>query len=330
MKTRSLPRKERQKIALVTPWFGRELTGGAELHAWNVACRLAERGFKLEILTTCCKAYSEDWATNHLKPGLTEEKEGFSIRRFRVSKRDKSQFDRVCSKLHNTDRKHLKPGVSPLSAEEETVFSDELIRSDYLFEFLATKSGNYDAFLFLPYLYGPILKGLPMVATKSILLPCLHDESYAYLDITQNIFYKAKSILWLSEGEYELGLKLYGPGIVHKSTVAGAGVEIDRFTSDTTEIPNELNSNDSFILTLGRKDKGKGVHFLVDAFSDFKKRSQSRLKLVIAGPGKDDLNDSSNGIVDFGFVSNELRHWLLRNCVALAQPSRNESFARDL
>jgi glycosyltransferase involved in cell wall biosynthesis len=319
---------KRKPIALITPWFGRELTGGAELHAWNVTCKLAERGFSVEVLTTCCKAHSEDWATNHLEDGITKEKEGFLIRRFQVSERDKIEFDRVCGHLINIDKEILKPGVSPVSEKDEIIFRDQLINTEFLFQFLEENSSNYAAFIFLPYLYGPILKGLPIVASRSILLPCLHDESYAYLHITQNIFYQAKHILWLSEGEYELGLKLYGPGIIKKSLVAGAGIEPDQLSSKTVEIPIGLEPGDSFILTLGRKDRGKGTHFLMDAFREFKKRSESELKLVIAGPGSEKCDDLENGILDLGFVSNELRHWLLENCIALAQPSKNESFSR--
>jgi glycosyltransferase involved in cell wall biosynthesis len=319
---------KRKPIALITPWFGRELTGGAELHAWNVACKLAERGFSVEVLTTCCKAHSEDWATNHLEDGITKEKEGFLIRRFQVSERDKIEFDRVCGHLINIDKEILKPGVSPVSEEDEFIFRDQLINTDFLFQFLEENSSDYAAFIFIPYLYGPILKGLPMVASRSILLPCLHDESYAYLHITQNIFYQAKHILWLSEGEYELGLKLYGPGIIKKSIIAGAGIEPDQLSGKKVEIPSELNPSDSFILTLGRKDRGKGTHFLMEAFRKFKKQSRSELKLVIAGPGSEHCDDLENGILDLGFVSNELRHWLLEKCVALAQPSKNESFSR--
>ena len=328
MKAGSKNGEMNRTIALVTPWFGRELAGGAELHAWNVTCKLAERGFKVEVLTTCCQAYTEDWGTNHLEAGLTQDEEGFTVRRFPVSDRNKAEFDRVCGQLINVEKETLKPGVSPISEKDEIIFRDQLINTESLFHYLEGNSSNYAAFIFLPYLYGPILRGLPMVASRSILLPCLHDESYAYLRITQNIFYQAKHILWLSEGEYELGQKLYGPGIIKRSVVAGAGIEPDKLSRKEVKIPDKLGSSDSFILTLGRKDRGKGTHFLIDAFKEFRKRSKSKIKLVIAGPGNEDCNDLENGILDLGFVSNELRHWLLENCITLAQPSKNESFSR--
>ena len=328
MKKNSSKANQRRTIALITPWFGRDLTGGAELHAWNVACKLAERGFSLEVLTTCCKAYGEDWATNHLEEGLSEAKEGFSIRRFPVGKRDRTEFDRVCGQLIHTDIESLKPGVSPVSKSDELIFRDHLINCESLLSFIEAHSADYAAFLFIPYLYGPILQGIPLVASRSVLLPCLHNEAYAYLQITQNIFFQAKHILWLSQGEYELGLKLYGPGIIGKSVIAGAGIETNILSNSGPVLPRELDQGDRYILYLGRKDKGKGTHFLIDAFKEFQKQSKTPLSLVLAGPGSENFNDVHHGILDLGFVNNELRQWLLKNCLVLAQPSKNESFSR--
>ncbi len=33
-----------KSIAIITPWFGKELKGGAEQQAWQVATRLVKRG----------------------------------------------------------------------------------------------------------------------------------------------------------------------------------------------------------------------------------------------------------------------------------------------
>jgi len=319
---------KKRPIAIVIPWFGRELAAGAELHAWNLATRLTERNFDVEVLTTCCRSFGDDWSTNFHKPGLYEESERLKVRRFLVVQRNRAEFDRVCSFLLNLDKSDLKPGVSPVPDSDEEIFTQELIKSPELLNYLENNSAKYAAFMFLPYLYGPILNGLPKVASRSILVPCLHEESYAYLHTTQNIFYKAKHILWLSEGEFELGQGLYGPGIINKSLVAGAGVETEQLSKSPTKIPKELKGGVPFVLNLGRKDPGKGTFFLIEAFRAFKKKHGTKLTLVIAGPGDFDCNDPDNGILDLGFVSNELRHWLLKHAVTLAQPSKNESFSR--
>ena len=213
------------KVAIVIPWFGRTLKGGAELQAWNLATRLSARGFAVEVLTTCCASFQDDWSSNGQPAGLTQEPEGFAVRRFPVETRDRAAFDRVCGYLLSLDPKTLKPGVSPISEEDERVFCEHLIRCPSLLGYLAHEGWRYSAFLFLPYLYGPILDGLPLVASRSLLQPCLHDEAYAYLRCVQQAVFSARHLLWLSQGEFELGCRLFGPSVLAKSVVGMAGIE---------------------------------------------------------------------------------------------------------
>lgn len=216
------------KLALVIPWFGRELKGGAEQQAWQIATRLASRGHAVEVLTTCCRSHQDDWATNHLPSGLTREPEGFAVRRFPVDPRDRAAFEDVDRALRSLPAEALKPGVPPVRAEESRLFVDELIKSAGLLEFLARERDNFEWFIFLPYLYGPIIRGIALVGARAALQPCLHDEAYAYLPEVAEAFQHAALLLFNSEGEQELAMRLFGPGIWHKSRLIGEGVEIER------------------------------------------------------------------------------------------------------
>ena len=55
--------------AIVIPWFGRDLKGGAEQQAFQLATRLADAGEKVEVLTTCSPAFNKDWGKNELVRG---------------------------------------------------------------------------------------------------------------------------------------------------------------------------------------------------------------------------------------------------------------------
>ena len=79
-------------IALIIPWFGESLKGGAEQQAWQIATRLAARGHPVEVLTTCCRSFFDNWAENHLPAGATHEA-GLTVRRFPVAERDHRIFD---------------------------------------------------------------------------------------------------------------------------------------------------------------------------------------------------------------------------------------------
>lgn len=318
-----------QALAIVIPWFGRELRGGAELQAWNLATRLTARKYAVEVLTTCCGSFQEDWSSNRHPAGLTVEPEGFTVRRFPVETRDRAAFDRVCGHLLGLDRRSLKPGVSPVSLEDERIFCEQLIRCPALLTYLEAEGRHYSAFIFLPYLYGPILDGLPLVASRAFLQPCLHDEAYAYLHSVQRVMYAARGLLWLSQGEYEFGVRLLGPSIHAKSVVGMAGVEpLANSMSPHTPPVHHPHDLKPFVLLLGRKDPGKGTLLAVEAFQAHHRQTGSRLQLVIAGPGELALADPENHIHDLGLVSEAERGWLLQHATALLQPSPNESFSR--
>jgi glycosyltransferase involved in cell wall biosynthesis len=315
------------KLGIIIPWFGRELKGGAEQQAWQVATRLAARGHHVEVLTTCCRSHQDDWETNHLPEGLSMEREGFAVRRFPVERRDRAAFDRVCGNLLQLDAATLTSGVAPVSAEASHTFVSELIKTPALLEYLKEHKQEYGSFILLPYLYGPILEAVLILGAQAALQPCLHDESYAYLPEVADAFYRAKHLLFNSEGEQELALRLYGPGIWNKSVLVGEGVEIAEPLLHHPITP-ALPGSSRFLLYLGRKDEGKNTPLLLRAFQRFRAvRPNSDLRLVLAGNGVAHLN-GAEGASDLGLVSEEKKLELLRQCTALVQPSQKESFSR--
>ncbi|HEY4283918.1 MAG TPA: glycosyltransferase family 4 protein, partial [Chthoniobacterales bacterium] len=163
---------------------------------------------------------------------------------------------------------------------------------------------------------------------RAVLQPCLHDESYAYLPQIGQTFHAVKKLLFNSEGEKELALRLFGPGIWRKSCVVGSGIEPDTGLTFAANGSAQPAVNGRFILYLGRKDPGKNVPLLVHAFQKFKRvRPNSDLKLILAGHGRVEPN-GCDAIVDAGLVSENEKANLLKSCLALAQPSANESFSR--
>jgi len=306
------------RIALIIPWFGKELKGGAEQQAWQIAKRLTDRKIDIEVLTTCSKEFLSDWSENFYDAKKYIE-DGVKIKRFSVKKRDTATFDAVNRKLMQIPKTSLIPAVSPLSKEEENIFLDENIYSSDLHSYIVKQKDNYDIFIFLPYLFPNIIRGVSAVKEKAVIQPCLHDESYAYLECVQENFYNAKSILYLSDGEYEVAKKIYGPSITSKSKVLYAGVETDG-TQDS--------KYERYLLYLGRRDIGKNTHLLIESFDKFLKETGSDLKLLIAGVGEMPIQPKSKSIIDLGLVDEEKKTELLANCLALINPSENESFSR--
>jgi glycosyltransferase involved in cell wall biosynthesis len=304
------------RIAVVIPWFGAELKGGAEQNAWQVATRLATRGHRVEVLTTACRSFLHNWRENHLPIGESTE-EGVVIRRFGVHPVDHAAFGRANGNLLSVPKDLLAPGCPPVSEQDEHDFLREGIYSTTLLDFLRTGPA-YDAVLGTPYLFGLVLDAVALAGKRGVLMPCLHHEAYAYLRTVRTVALGSRHLLFLSEGERELALDVFGPRIALSGTVVGAGVESPPSAQPEAGPP--------YLLCAGRRDRLKGVDDLVTAFKAARKPDGARLILI--GPGEGTYDDPANGIHDLGLVD-EARKWsLLHGCRALVNPSAHESFSR--
>src|SRR5215472_2970039 len=103
------------KLAVVVQRYGRQINGGAELHARYIAEHLAKHA-QVEVLTTCATDYVT-WR-NEL-PAETEQVNHITVRRFRVKhERDPRLFgrrsDRVFEHPHSVgDELHWLDAEGP-------------------------------------------------------------------------------------------------------------------------------------------------------------------------------------------------------------------------
>ena len=315
-----------KRVAVVTPWFGKDLLGGAEQQAYQIALRLTQRGHAVTVLTTCCRSFHDDWSINHLPQGQASE-HGINVLRFPVDSRDLAAFEALNRELLSLPLSSIRTAIQRFTSSDIDVFTRGNLNSSALIKHLSSVHADFDSFIFIPYMFGVIVQGLPVVADRSFLQPCLHDEAYAYLPQIQNLFRLAKRLLFNSEGELQLANRIYGPGILLRSAVVGEGVETP-VSTNAVKLPPGLKDT-SFILYLGRRDVTKNVHLLIEAFKRFKNHHPaSNTKLVLAGPGSASWEDLANDLVDLGRVADSEKSALLQGCLALFQPSKNESYSR--
>jgi glycosyltransferase involved in cell wall biosynthesis len=317
------------RLAIATPWFGRELIGGAERLAWDLSQALKNAGSDIEVLTTCCRSFHDDWAANYHRPGSTVTN-GITVRRFRVNARDRVAFSRANSALLALRREQLRRDRPPLPEEKTGAFISQSIHSQALVRHLQQSQSNYDAVIFLPYLYGTTIDGLPIVPEKAFLLPCLHDEAYAYLDTIRAAFRSAKGLLFNSDGELAVAANLYGPWIHARGHVIGHAVDVIDVPAEPAAIKGFMPHRSRYILYLGRGDRTKNLELAVDAYATFREqRRVTALQFVVAGPHARHLR-TVEGVVDLGPVTEQAKAALLAHARALVQPSTNESFSRTV
>lgn len=305
-----------KKIAFVTPWFGEEIPGGAEMELRGLATHFREYGIPIEILTTCVRDFNSDWNKNYYKEGQYDVL-GLSVLRFKVRKRDVTAFDAVNYKLMNNIK---------ITEEEETVYCNEMVNSPSLYEYIRENKDEYHSFVFIPYMFGTTYFGCQVCPEKSVIIPCLHDESYAYMNCFKKVFSKVAGMIFHATPESRLANELYDLSSVNNE-VLGEGVYTD-ISADTERFRSKFNIDEPFILYAGRKDKGKNIDELLTFFSEYQKRNANDLKLVLIGGGNVTIpNEISDKIIDLGFVEIQDKYDACAAATVLCQPSKNESFS---
>lgn len=305
-----------KKIGFVTPWYGENIPGGAEMELRGIVTHLYESGIELEVLATCVKEFGSDWNVDYYKEG-TEIINGIVVRRFPVRKRNTAAFDEVNYKLINQMR---------VTDEEEEIFMQEMVNSPKLYQYMQEHQNEYGLFVFIPYMFGTTYFGIQVCPKKSVLISCFHDESYIYLDVFQNVFRQLKGIIFLAKPEQELANRVFDLSNVNQGLL-GAGVD-SQYTSHPNNFLNKYGINYPFILYAGRKDEGKNVHTLIKYFAEFKKRNQNSFKLLLIGGGNINIpKESKSDIIDMGFIPIQDKFDAYAAAELLCQPSKNESFS---
>lgn len=308
-----------KKIAFVAPWFGDAIGGGAEMELREVSAHLHKAGADVEILTTCVKDFNSDWNVNFHKSGSSVSEQGIPVRRFPVRKRDTARFDAVNLKIIRKQ---------PITIEEEDIFLSEMVNSPALYDYIRTKKDEYTAFVYIPYMFGTTYHGVLAAPKKAVLIPCFHDEGYAYFRRFREVFRQTAGMIYNAAPEMALAEQLYGFSETNiRQILMGIGMDTN-ISGDAQRFRQKFHINKPFILYAGRKDAGKNVPTLLQYFAEYKKRVQNDLQLVLIGGGQLEIPDAvRQDVHDLGFVDMQDKYDACAAAELLCQPSKNESFS---
>jgi len=307
-----------RRYAFVVPRFGEGIAGGAETLVGALARHLAQRGDRVEVFTTCARD-NRTWE-NEFPPGDAVEF-GIPVKRFSVDARDLNEW--VPRQIK------ISEGMV-LPVAEQLAWLQHGVNSSGLYAHIAAAGPNFDALFFAPYLFATTFWGALIHPERSYLIPCLHDEAYAYVDVIQSMFRQIRGAVFNAEPERELACSLYGE---MKGGSVGMGFEpfVDHYLE---KLSPYFKESFPYIVYIGRKETGKNVPQLIDYFIAGKNAGHidPSLKLVIVGAGSfTDLHRpdalTRDDIIDLVHVSEEDKHRIIRHAVALCQPSCNESFS---
>ena len=88
---------------------------------------------------------------------------------------------------------------APVSLDDQLAWLDGLFRVPALFHQLVVDADRYDAVILSPYLFWTTVTGMTVVPERTIVMPCLHDEPYARLEVLNPVLSDVARLWFLSE-----------------------------------------------------------------------------------------------------------------------------------
>ena len=303
------------KLAFVVQRYGADIAGGSEAHCRALAQQLAPR-HDITVLTSCATDYVS-WRNVHA-PGETRDGSVRVIRFAVRSPRDLHAFADLSDEVFDST-------ASP--ERQRAWFTANGPDVPDLLEHLQRFGRTYDLVLFWTYRYFPSYFGVPIVKERAVLLPTAEEDHAIDLDVLGEFFTLPAAYLFLTPEEQALvssrAARPLGP-----AAVIGTGLEPAetpdgraRTLLEQSRIPRD------FVLYLGRVDRNKGCHTLLDHFQEYLDAFASdELTLVLAGPAKMRVPPHPR-ITSLGYVADDLRRALLAHARVLAVPSPYESLS---
>ncbi len=305
-------------VALVPPRFGDGVIGGAEAVMADVARGLAARDVPIEILTTCARDHFT-W-TNEFPAGSTRTADGVVVRRF-PTVLDASPVDR--DRIGN----RILAGET-ITIQDQQRWVNASLRCPGLWHHVFDHGHRYRALVFAPYMFWTTYAVSQIHSRRSVIMPCLHDEPPARLDIFRTMFEGAGALWFLTEPEQELALRLCNPP--HRQEVVGAPVAVPA-SYDADGFRARFGLTEPFVYYAGRREWGKGWQDLLAAFAQFmldRTVDGGGLRLVTSGVGVvEPPVGCEQAVIDLGLLSDSDRDGAMAAATAYVQPSALESFS---
>ena len=305
------------RLAFVPARYGPGVVGGAEAMLGEIAHGLAGRGWDVDVLTTCARDHFT-WE-NEFSAGV--ERDGaVTVRRFpavvSTARRERAASNAAIVVLQ------------PIDVDAEMRWMNDDVRIPALFDHLLDHGESYRAVVFAPYLFWPAYTCGQLVAERAVLVPCLHDEPEARLDIFQPLFSGVRGLWFLSEPERDLARRIAPDLADHE--VVGSGVRVpERYDPDGFRVRFGIEGR--FVLYVGRRERGKNWDQLLASFGRAVARYPLPFSLVTIGSSAITVPDAlADRVIDLGVVDDDVRNDAFAAADAFLQPSAYESFSRTM
>lgn len=316
-------------ITIVTPWYGADTVGGAETQARSLARALHAIGVEVAVWSSTGRDAFHPGADAYYAPGPAEL-DGLPLWRFRPTATDERGIP-----YFFRDHPHLLPPLDRFATHELRLLGT-LLSSDELYAAILAADQS-TRFIFLPYPFPTTFWGALLIPERSFLLPCLHDEPYAYYATYRYLFSRVRGVLANSFPEADLVQHLYGLP-AERIHVAGEGIDLtprgdaaafrQKYALGNALEPHTHQHDPYLLLYVGRRDESKNMGLLLAYVREYWARRGLPLRLLLVGrdalalpPGAEAL------VIDLGYLDEQSKHDAYAAADVFVQPSIYESFS---
>lgn len=307
----------RPPLALVIPWYGLEAAGGAEFHARRLAESLRDAGLSIQVFTTTGRDSFAAREEEYYPAGL-DRVNGVPVYRFPLRRPGEPSFFQ--------QHPERLPDLPAFPREEMALFDELRAESNALYTHLWEHRHDF-FFVLMPYPYPMTFWGIALLPPeRTFLIPCLHDEPYARYRTYAWAFRRVRRVLFNSEAERDLALRLYDLPL-ERTAVLWEGIDM-HWRGDAARFRARYGLSAPFLLYVGRRDAGKGTPFLIHAFCEYKLRRGGPLRLALAGPNPVEIPSAfADEVIDLGYLPEQDKHDALAAATLFVHPSAVESFS---
>lgn len=292
--------------------YGLEVAGGSELHCRWLAGRLAAR-HQVRVVTTTALDYLE-WA-NHYPAGESVV-DGIPVTRHRVERtRSIRRFGALSERVFDDDEHTRADEIAWV--KENGPYAPGLVRA-------LPGLRDVDLFVFYSYRYYQTFFGLPAVAGRAVLVPTAEEDPAIELPVFHELLRRPRGILYLTPEERSLVHTTCGNASV-PSEVIGSGVNVPPGHA-AVDVAARFGVTGPYLLYAGRIDRNKGADRLFKYYERLRADWPDAPPLVLIGTAALEVPDDPR-IRHLGFVSEEEKFALIRECALLLMPSPYESLS---
>lgn len=307
-------------ITIVSTWYGPDTAGGAEQAARQLAIALHSQGHHVEVWSTTAR---DLFAPTTLHYPLGESRDaGIVVRRFAIDTPIPDaqipsyalRFPAISAALA-----HIQPDAQELRTIAALAYSNDLLTQ------IATQS-NGRRLLFVPYPLPSSIWGVMLAPERSFLLPCMHDEPYAYHRISTWQMQHARGILANSAGERDFIINQYHIP-PERVTLTRLGIDCTA-QGDGARFRQRFNIQGPMLFFAGRRDASKNVPMLLHYVQEYIIRRQKMVTLVLAGRDHLELSRYQRRFVcDVGFIDEQTKTDAFAAADVFVHAGTQESFA---